>query len=62
MAGLTLALILYGFLCCLSLRQELKGHVVFYIEAECSFRLDPSLEAGVKGEIVFTLLYCSAYL
>jgi hypothetical protein len=60
--GPTLALIISGPLCCLSFRHGLEGLVVFRIKAECGFRLNPCLEAGIKGEVFLTLPYCSVYL
>ncbi len=60
--GLSFALILSGPLHQQSSRRRLEGLVVCLVEAECCFRLDPCLNTGVKGEKVFTLVYCSIYL
>jgi hypothetical protein len=62
MIGLTLALILSGPLCCLSFKSGLEGLVIFCVKAGCSICFDSCHKAGVKGEIVFTLPYRSAYL
>jgi hypothetical protein len=60
--GLTLAIILSGCLCHLLFWRRLKGLVVFPIKAKCHFCLDPSLEAGIKGEVILSLAYSSMYL
>ncbi len=42
--------------------RGLEGLVVFRVQGECSLRLDPCLEAGIKGEVVIAFLDCSADL
>jgi hypothetical protein len=60
--GLTLALILSGLIRRLSFRRRLEGLVLFCVEAECRFHLDPCVEAGVEAEVIIAIAYGSTYL
>ncbi len=62
MIGLNLALILSGTPCCLSFRRRLGGLVVFHIEAQRHFHLDPCLGVGIKGKVILAFAYGSVYL
>jgi hypothetical protein len=57
-----LALTLSGLLLRLIFWGRLEGLVVFRVEAECSLRRDPCLEASIEGEVVLAFSDRSADL